>query len=192
MTYIEAAVEGLLDEAVVKRLATDAGARIVQIHVKGGRAPLLDQLRGYHEAARYSPWLVLCDLDQDECAPAFVGQHLPTPSDLCLRVAVRSVESWLLADPGLASFLGVKQSRLPRRPEMELRPKQSLVNLARSSRRRVIREDVGGEQNHRDPGPRYNDLLIEFVRERWDPRRAAEWAPSLGRAIGAVGRLASA
>ena len=38
----------------------------------------------------------------------------------------------------------------------------------------------------------YNVTLSEFVETEWNPKRAAERSPSLGRAIGAVERLVSA
>ena len=190
MTYVSAAVEGQIDEAVIERLIGDAGAQTAQVYVKGGRGPLLAQLQGYRNAARLGPWVVLCDLDQDQCAPQFVAAHLPASSDFELRVAVRAIEAWLLADPGLAKVLGIRQAQLPRYPELELRPKQTLINLARNSPRRRVREDIGGRLGQPDPGSMYNEMLINFVKATWNPQRAAERSDSLRRAIVAVARLA--
>ena len=190
MTYVSAVVEGQIDEAVIERLISDAGAQTARVYVKGGRGPLLAQMQGYRNAARLGPWVVLCDLDQDQCAPQFVAAHLPVPDDLELRVAVRAIEAWLLADPGLARVLGIQQAQLPRHPELELRPKQTLINLARNSPRRRVRQDIGGRPGQPDPGPMYNETLIDFVNAAWNPLRAAERSPSLRRAMEAVARVA--
>ena len=190
MIYVRAAVEGKLDDAIARRLVTDAGAEIANVYRTDGRANLIGRIRGYAAAAHYDRWLVLCDLDQDQCAPQFVAAHLPAPSDLELRVAVRSIEAWLLADPGLAKVLGIRQAQLPRQPELELRPKQTLINLARNSPRRRVREDIGGRPGQPDPGSLYNETLTNFVNSKWNTERAAERSPSLRRAMEAVGRLA--
>lgn len=192
MIYIRAAVEGRLDEAVVRRLAADAGMDVVNVYRTDGRADLISRIPGYAAAARRDPWLVLCDLDQDECAPTLVASAVQNPPDLfCFRVAVRSIESWLLADPGLAARLEISATRLPREPDSERHPKRTLIRIARRSRNRDIRVGVGGSPGTADTPILYNVILSEFVESEWEPRRAAERSPSLGRAIGAVERLAS-
>src|SRR5207302_4913725 len=96
-------------------------------------------------AAQHSPWLVLLDLDQDaECAPIARRLWLPdaTP-ELCLRIAVKEVEAWLLADrEKLSSFLRVSAARLPVQPDTVSHPKELIVELARSSRNREVRADI--------------------------------------------------
>ena len=193
MVYVRAAVEGRLDEAVVRRLAADAGMDVANVYRADGRANLISRLPGYAAAARHDPWLVLCDLDQDECAPTLVAAVVQDPPDLlCFRVAVRSVESWLLADPGLAARLEVSTARLPREPDSQRHPKRTLIQIAQRSRNRDIRIGVGGSPGTADAPMLYNVTLSEFVETEWNPRRAAERSPSLGRAIGAVERLVSA
>ena len=193
MVYVRAAVEGQLDEAVVRRLAADAGMAVANVYRADGRANLISRLPGYAAAARRDPWLVLCDLDQDECAPTLVAAAVQNSPDLlCFRVAVRSVESWLLADPGLAARLEVSTARLPREPDSERHPKRTLIQIARRSRNRDIRIGVGGSPGTADTPILYNVTLSEFVEAEWNPKRAAERSPSLLRAIGAVERLASA
>lgn len=98
---VSGAVEGDIDEAVLRRLLDLVGAKAGPVHGKNGKAQLLQRLRSYGQAARFSAWFVLVDLDHDaSCAPGFVSRWLPEPvSDtLCFRVAVREVEAWLLAD----------------------------------------------------------------------------------------------
>ena len=192
MTFIEAAVEGVVDAVVARRLIEEAGGELPRDpFIKGGRGPLLRSAPRYRAAARYTPWLVLCDLDRDQCAPGLLREHVDDrPPLFCFRVAVRTVEAWLLADPGLARFLQVQQSVLPANPDGELYPKIMLLQIARSSRSSDIRERIGGTPGRHEPGAAYNELLSTFARDQWDPVQAAERSDSLRRAIVAVERLA--
>lgn len=192
MRYINIAVEGPLDAAVLGRLVDDAGAALARpAFTKGGRAPLLADLRRYVRAARISPWVVMCDLDRDHCAPAFVDQHAPeAPPDFCFRIAVRAVESWLLADIGIASYLGVSVASLPRNPDSEQHPKRLLLQLAQGARHRRVRDGLYSGDSPNQVGPEYNLMLSEFAGERWDPQQAAHRSDSLRRAIAAIERLA--
>jgi hypothetical protein len=85
----------------------------------------------------------LTDLDQHGCAPEIIKGWLREQphGNLVFRVAVREVEAWLLADRvGFAKFLDVSIDLLPQEPDEVLDPKQTLINLARRSRIRSLRE----------------------------------------------------
>jgi hypothetical protein len=98
---VQAAVEGITDEAVVRRLAEHVGAHVGVVYGKNGKPALRQKMNGYNEAARHAPWIVVADLDRDhDCAPELVSAWVPQPSELmCFRVAVRAVErgSWPMA-----------------------------------------------------------------------------------------------
>jgi hypothetical protein len=191
---ISAAVEGIVDEAVVRKLIAHAGATPGDVYGKQGKAFLRQRIAGYNHAARRMPWIVLIDLDRDhDCAPPLCVAWLPDPApQLCFRVAVREVESWLLADgERLASFLGVARRRLPQDPERLGNPKTTMVELAGASRRRDIREDmVPRPGSGRPVGPAYSSRLVEFVSAHWRPDVAAGQADSLRRAMQCLARLA--
>lgn len=193
---ISAAVEGVVDEAVVRKLIAYAGAMPGDVHGRQGKAFLRQRMVGYNHAARHSPWIVLVDLDRDaDCAPSLRAAWLPAPSPrLCFRIAVREVESWLMADAErLSEFLRVARSRLPRAPERIQDPKTEMVNLARNSRRRDIRDDmVPRPESGRSVGAAYASRLIEFVADRWRPDHAARRCESLRRAIECLRRLVAA
>src|SRR5438105_252690 len=93
---VSLAVEGALDEAVLGRLLRDAGAEVGPVYGKRGKDYLRRRVSGFNHAERHAPWLVLTDLDQDPaCAAELVRSWLPVPAThMCLRVAVRAVESW--------------------------------------------------------------------------------------------------
>jgi hypothetical protein len=189
---ISGAVEGELDEAVLRRLLTGAGATMDRVYGKQGKAQLRERISAYNFAARHGPWVVLVDLG-DGCAPALVREWVPEPAEfLCLRVAVREIESWLLADrERLAEFLSVPVSRVPQRPDEVPDPKLSLVNLARGSRRREIRQGlVPRPGSGRRVGPEYVSRLQEFVSRRWRPAEAEDNSPSLRGCRAAIARLA--
>lgn len=193
---ITSAVEGLCDEAVVKRLVVEAGGQLGAVYGKGGKPALRRKVSGYNAAAQFAPWVVLVDLDRDaECAPPFRAAWLPTPAPhMCFRVAVRTVEAWLLADrERFARFLGVNLGSLPRSPEDLEDPKQLVVDLARGSRKRDIRADLVPRPGAgRRIGPAYTDRLIEFAVGPWRPPAAAEIAESLKRCMSRISELVGA
>lgn len=187
------AVEGITDEAVASRLVRYAGAEPAAVYGKRGKTNLKQQLRGYLNAARHQPWFILVDLDRDaDCAPPLCQAWLPQPPPrLCLRVAVRAIEAWLMADAEqLAKFLAVRKSAIPSQPESVENPKEVMVDLARKSRIREIQQDmVPHEGSGRRIGPAYASRLIEFAQEKWRPEVAAARADSLARAIRALSKL---
>lgn len=193
---IKGAVEGLVDEAVVRSLARVVGLTIKPVYVTGGKSQLLKRLEGYNNAARFAPWLVLVDLDEDaKCAPLFRESLLPTPAArMCFRIAVRAIESWLLADrEGIARFLGVFLSKVPQHPESIPDPKAALVQVAARSRKRDIRDDlVPRAGSGRRVGPAYSSRLVEFVLgdRGWNPEAAAQSADSLKRCLKCLRTLA--
>jgi hypothetical protein len=192
---ISGAVEGIVDEAVFRRLVRAVRAEAGPVHGKAGKQQLLQRLPGYNSAARFSPWLVLVDLDQDaECVPPFRAENLPGPSaGMCFRVAVRSIESWLLADrERFASFLRVRAAQLPDRPDDQRNAKQLVITLARRSRSREMIEDiVPREGSGRSEGPAYASRMIEFIsdeRRGWRPHVAARSSDSLARCLRSLRR----
>ena len=142
---ISGAVEGTVDEAVIRRLIHDAGATPGPIYGRMGKGPLLKRLAGYNAAARFQPWIVLLDMDSDySCAPPARREWLPDPAEhMCFRIAVREVETWLLADvERMARFLAVSRAIVPSRPDEDADPKARIVWLAGRSRSRPIRVDM--------------------------------------------------
>jgi len=178
------AVEGSVDQAVLRRLVGETKATLGQVYGLQGKDQLLKRLSAYNQAAKSTPWVIIIDLDRDtECVPACSRRWLPDPAPgMCLRIVVRAVEAWLLADrEALARFLGISVSPVPRRPETINDPKRALVGLARRSRKRKLREDMVPEPGGRAVGPRYSDRLIEFADCHWRPDMAARSSDSLRR-----------
>ena len=192
---ISAAVEGIVDEAALRRIARLSGVDLGTIYVTRGKDQLDRRLDGFNAAARRFPWLVLRDLDNDAgCAPTLVRHLLAVPSEhMDLRIPVRSLEAWLLADrKNLASFLRLSSDLIASEPEKVERPKLEMVSLARRSRSGPIRRDMVPEEGiSARVGPGYTARLIEFINDHWQPHEAAQRSDSLARCLRTMERFAA-
>lgn len=190
---VTAAVEGVVDEAVVRRLVEHVRAVPGDVYGRNGKPHLRERINGYSNAPRHTPWLVLVDLDSDaDCAPNLRQAWLRNPAAmLCFRVAVPQVEAWLMADADtLARYLSVPRGRIPCNTEALPNAKIEVVNLARGSRKRATREDMVPRPGSGRPlGPAYSSRLIEYVQHYWRPEVAAQHADSLRLAIACLERL---
>ncbi len=193
---ISSAVEGVVDEAVVKRLIVEAGGEIGPIYGKRGKSLLKQRINGYNNAARHHPWIVLVDLNREaDCPPPLKAVWLPNPGPLmCFRIAVREIEAWLMADrERFASFFRVRLSSVPADPELLDAPKETMIELSRKSRSRDIRLDmVPRPGSGRKIGPAYVSRLIAFVSDTqkgWRPYRAAQSSVSLKRCLARMREL---
>ena len=193
MQSVCVATEGLIDTIVVRRICQEIDLGISAVYGERGKDSLDGALRGYNAAARHGSWLVLRDLDTDaECAPSLKEQLLATPAPgMVFRFAVREVESWLIADMhSFARFFSISPGRISGDPESIRRPKEYLVNLARRSRSRTIRDDVVPRDGSKARvGPGYTGRVIEFVSTAWSPRAASVRSDSLKRCLDRLSRI---
>jgi hypothetical protein len=187
------AVEGDTDLPFVRELAADAGFDVRREIDCAGKSRLDEALPSYNGAAKGSPWLVLRDLDHDaECAVALIAARRLVPSRwMCFRVAVRELESWVLADAeGFADFYAVPVNAVPDRPVEEDDPTRTIVNLIRRSRNAGLRRGIGPRPGvSASVGYLYETKLIEFGEEHWSVARASRRSDSLRRARRALRRL---
>jgi hypothetical protein len=92
-------------------------------------------INAYNKASVHHPFFIIVDLDTNACAPSLIETWLPSGLNThCIfRVAVREIESWLFADrDGLAKFLAVPITLLPRDSETIEDPKRLLLNISRT------------------------------------------------------------
>lgn len=183
------AVEDQLSAAVMRRLIAVSGKSLVidRVFVAGGNGPLKAGVERFIAASHALPHVVLTDLDSSPCPLALLRAWRADrlPSRVLIRVAVREVEAWLMADrSGIAEFLSVPVVKVPASPEAEIDPKQTLVGLARKSRKRRLAQELAPQAGSSNRvGPLYNAHLVEFASSIWDVERARERAPSLDRAM---------
>ena len=195
MFYVRYAVEGPTDRPVAEKLLQASGLYPAQPFIVGGKAKLDKKLPGINSSAMHWAWLVIRDLDKDDrnrCVPDLLVNLLDGQANdrMCFRLAVRSIEAWLMADSeAFADFFAVRR-RLPYRVDELEDPKNSLLNLCRKSRRKQISEGVPPRQGSgRRVGPEYVAIVQEFVRRSWCPNRARQRSPSLERALRSLDRL---
>lgn len=182
-------VEDELSGAVMNRLVEYSGRNLVvnRIFNARGNGKLRAGMAKYREASRILPHIVLTDLDRCPCSPELVkawnADRLPT--QMLFRVAVREVEAWLMADrAGIAKFMHIDVSKVPHAPEAEEDPKQTLINLARRSRKRRFAQEIVPEPgSSASIGPLYNFHFVNFVNSEWDINNACQCAPSLAKAL---------
>lgn len=186
---INIATEDELSEAVLKRLLehTKRNYSIGTAFRRGGYGFLKRRIEGWNRAAASTPVIILTDLDMAPCPAQLINSWLkhPVHPNLIMRIAVREVESWLLADSeGLAAYLGIKINSCPEHPDELQDPKAKLVALAQTSRSREIKSRIVPKANSTaKQGPDYNSCLRTFVAESWDVSFASKRSPSLLRAI---------
>jgi len=67
--FVSGAVEGPLDESVLRTIVEQRGGVVHRVQVQNGKQNLRRALPGYNAAAQRDPWLVLVGLDQRQtCA----------------------------------------------------------------------------------------------------------------------------
>jgi hypothetical protein len=198
MLPLTVATEDELSEAIALRLLKDFPGILIGSSIRrGGNGYLRSRIRNFCDIARTSPVLLLTDLDTHPCPPGLIQDWVrrhPVPRTMLLRVAVREVESWLLADHEAVVKLIGKAAirRLPDQPDTLLHPKDFLLDLVRYAPRNVrldLRAEAGAIARQ---GLGYNARLSNLVREEWQPARAAVRSPSLHRTMGRLRELVDA
>ncbi len=185
VAYISVVAEGTSDLEVIRRITDDLAIEITGEYVQQGKAALDRQLQAYNNAARFSDWIVIRDLDHDAaCAPDLVRSLLRHRAPrMRLRIAERAIESWLLADAeAFSDFFAVPISAIPASPDLLDFPKQYLIDVCRRSRSRAIRDDVVPALRA-SVGPAYTGRIIEYVMTTWNPSRAMRSSRSLKKCI---------
>ena len=101
MNSIVLATEDVLSEQAGLCIATEAGLLVVKQVRRNGSGYLKSRIPNFCQMASFQPVVVIADLDQVQCPSQLLADWLgqcERPDDLVIRVAVREVESWLLAD----------------------------------------------------------------------------------------------
>lgn len=186
MALIHTIVEGVLDEAMAARLIVEAGHIPGTCYGKKGFTYIREKLGAFNQSAVSINYLALVDFMDTKlpCPGAVVANWLPhRRPNMLFRIVVRELESWLLADQkNLSVFLHIDPAKVPQNPEQLPDPKQTLVNLARTSRRKQIRESlVPYSGSSAAIGRLYNSEISRFITYQWSVANACQNAPSLER-----------
>lgn len=187
MIQLNIVYEDELSEAIMKRLLSFFPNKyfVSESYNKRGFAAIKRDLRSYNQAAQYTPFFILTDLDQNECPPTLIREWVTFNwhPHLIFRVAVRESESWVMADrQGFAKFAAVALKHVPDNPDILNDPKATLFEIIKRSKKRELREDVLPRYEDDRMGPNYNGALSSFVMQSWDVKNAIQFSPSLKRA----------
>jgi hypothetical protein len=159
-----------------------------------GKGKIRKQISAYNNAAKYGHFFVITDLDNEyQCAPSLILDWLPRQraGQLLFRVAVREIESWLLADrENFAAFFSISQHLVPLNPDNETDPKHLVISLAKRSRKREIRDAIIPIDDYARIGPGYNIQLQDYIQNIWNIDSARRNSQSLDRAIKALEKIA--
>jgi hypothetical protein len=187
MTPVLFAVEGASDVAVAEKLILHVGRVPRVVSSSGGSSVIDEKLERWARPTNRVPMLVLRDWDERDgvaCSPALVDRIASKrPPNIAVRIVVRSIEAWLMADLSAArSFF--RSAAIPTQPELESRPKIALVQACKASKLRRIRDGiVPSPTSGAVVGPEYSLLVNEYARDHWDVGRAMKNSPSLARAV---------
>ena len=182
----EDAPSELLAERIIRHV--DPEAMVTNRLGRQGIGFIAGKLRGLNEAAQGMRILVLADRDRPDNCPIELIQGWvggPQSQNLVVRLAEMETESWIIADrERLATYLEIPLVRVPQTPDELGNAKETLVNLARLSRSRRIRDDMcPAARAVTRVGPAYNQRLDDFLRTSWRVDAAARFSPSLARAV---------
>jgi hypothetical protein len=193
MIPVTLATEDELSEAAGMKLLAEHPelARITpQLLRKNGSGYLRSRMESWRQMATRQLVIVLTDLDSRECPLVLLedwfGADRQCPQNLLLRIAVREIESWLLADHDAFEKLIGKKGRLPADPDKLPDPKRHLLKLAHNAPRTVKDDLLPRKGAIAIQGIGYNRRLVEWVMAEWSPARAARRSPSLLRARTAI------
>lgn len=189
MKYFSLLVDGNLDEAVGRRIVKELGGSVEVAYGKKGYGYIKNNIRKFDRCStQYSSLLALVDLMDTgfDCPPDLIRKLLPTSRpDTIFRIAVREIESWLIADrDNISKFLSVSKNIINNYPDGLYDPKQTLINIARRSRSREIKRLlVPKDDSTAVEGPGYTYKMMQFVNEIWDIYAACEKSDSLRRCV---------
>lgn len=153
---------------------------------KGGFGYIKGKMKSWCSLSKLHPVFIITDLDRGSCPSALINDWLNgcSPTDnLIFRVAVKEIESWLLADTLAIKALVGPNAKLPQNIDELSDPKLYLLQLAKKASRQVRNDLVQTEGSVSSQGLGYNKRLAKMVNEHWCPHRASTKSDSLARAI---------
>lgn len=167
--------------------------------IANGKSKLLGNLKKYNDATEnlsrvflndYSSFycFLLTDLDEDKCPPALITKWFTFPQNerLIVRVAVREIESWLLADrKNFSDYFGLSLNKIPHNPDNEFNPKEFILKLiVNYNVKKGIKEQiVRMEGSNYFIGRGYNDEITNYIFRKWNFKEAVKNSDSLRKLV---------
>lgn len=186
MHYVQAVVEEILQEVLLQKILQvyRKDISIAGIAGKKGNDYIKQGLKGFNDASKAIPHIIITDLDRIKCAPFLISSwtDFPIKNTLLFRIAVKTSDAWILADrKSFSNFFGVPLNKIPLDTETIADPKRFIITLARNSRKKFAKELV--PMGNAIQGPGYNLYLQKFVLNHWNPEDASNSNQSLKKAV---------
>ena len=184
--------EGRSDEVVAAKVILAAGALPGTSYGRPsrGKANLDRRVQGLNAGVAFGrPILILRDFDHDAACPAaLVAKMLPARHPNCfLRICVREVEAWLMADRAeYARACGLPIGAVPSRPEEIDDLKAVVLGWVAASRAPKLKRHLDDARRRAVADwAALGEWHAVFATSAWDPVRAATSgaAPSLARTL---------
>ncbi len=186
-TFINLVVEDEVQRNILLKIidAQNFPFEVSAIYGLKGNSYIRSKLRSFNDASKFTPYLILTDLDQYHCPKQLLNEwiNFETNPNFIFRIAVHEAESWLMADrKNFARFFHISHTRIPPNPESVPNPKELLLNLVSHSRQRRIRDEMlhFGKAVR---GAGYNDMLSQFIFNTWNVEEASNASESLARML---------
>jgi hypothetical protein len=179
-------VEDILQEVVLRKLlhVYRKDINIVTVSGKCGNMYIKENIRTFNAASQSLPHIIMTDLDRKFCAPQLIKDwiNFDIHKNMFFRIAEKEIDAWLLSDrEAFARLMNIPINKIPMNTQEIAEPKQYIINLARKSRKKNIKDIVPDGMGKQGPG--YNIILQKFVYEQWDAERAANNNESLRKTI---------
>lgn len=189
MKKISIASEDIISEVVLSKIVSKICSREI-VHRLGrtGCGDLIKNISKYNQLAALHPVILMLDLDTRNCADEYVSSicsKLKKEPGFHIVVPVTEIESWLLSDKETLSVcLGINEKIMPSEPDKLINPKQTIINLARKSKLRKIKNELPPSAGEKcSIGVSYNTLLCDYVNNFWRVDVAKEYSPSLKKTV---------
>jgi hypothetical protein len=143
----------------------------------------------YNKASARMTYLVVVDLDNASCPIKIIQEWLDDEKgeNLLFRIAVREIESWIVADvQNFSKFLHIREKKLRKDVDEIPDPKKYIFDLVKESNIRQL-SGICPKGTARI-GDDYNEKLTKFVKSSWNPEFAMDNSSSLKRTIKSLER----
>ncbi|MDR3246240.1 MAG: hypothetical protein LBT50_07390 [Prevotellaceae bacterium] len=169
---------------------------IAELPARGGQ--IKSKMTEFNTLSSYYPVILLMDLDNNGCAPQFVGKMITDKNqNFIINVAVDEAEAWLMADrKGFADYFKIMMSDMPSAYQTKQGGRKSVIemNFAYKSSMYLTHELIKKSKNSEfvqqltpkegaAKGPEYNSCILPFIQTAWNIDNARQNANSLDRMI---------
>jgi len=189
---VSIAAEDILGLSALRKIIETETSLSIENEINAqGSLNLKKRVRTYNQAAAYSPFIVITDLDKKQCPKKVLEQWLAgiTVNDnFIFRICVQEIETWMIADrDNFSRYFKIPLARIPTSVERINDPKEFILELVRKNSPLSIREMVLPAKNSNGKtGRLYNTVFQIYISEHWYITAAQASSTSLKRAVSRI------